>query len=79
MAPFPYLGINVSTPNSTLSQPQAAPLPPNNPSQWGPESIGTLAFGVLMLVIGLIALWQGRQRILRQQQGNSYAIRLLIS
>lgn len=40
-----------------------------NQSQWGPDSIGTIAFDVLMALLGIVALWQGRQRMLQHAIG----------
>ena len=57
---------------STPILPPTTPPPPshrpNVQSQWGPDAIATIVFGILMFLIALIALWQGRQRKIRDNQ-----------
>ena len=38
-------------------------LPSRQPAQWAPDFIGTIVFGVIMCIIGLVALWQGRHKV----------------
>ena len=66
--------------SSTLSQILSPLYPPQptlsqfdgfNQSQWGPDAIGTIFFGVVMFLIGVTALWQGRRGIMRREEGTS--------
>lgn len=71
MPPFPAFLANTSSP---ISNSPPAPQAPaiqfgNNQNQWGPDSIGTLVFGFIMFFLGIVALWQGRLRILRRDEG----------
>jgi hypothetical protein len=39
-------------------------LPPNPPSQaqWDPSTIANIIFGIVMVFVGMVAIWQGRHR-----------------
>ncbi|KAF6225103.1 hypothetical protein HO133_010299 [Letharia lupina] len=54
---------------SHLPQPTAFHFGGFNQNQWGPDSIGTILFGVVMFFIGITALRQGRVRRLRHEEG----------
>ena len=75
MAPHPTLNASSTVPPnlgpSHLPQPTAFQLGGFNQNQWGPDAIGTIFFGVVMFLIGVTALWQGRLRRLRHEEGTS--------
>ncbi|KAL2047275.1 hypothetical protein N7G274_001294 [Stereocaulon virgatum] len=64
MAPFPPPPPlrNASLPNPPHTIPQQPPFPSGAQTQWGPDSIGTIFFGILMFFMATIALFQNRQR-----------------
>lgn len=45
-------------------------------NQWGPDAIGTIFFGVVMFLIGVTALWQGRRGRMRHKEGMSDSFRV---
>ena len=69
------LAYDVAHPHGTLirrntSLSTATPFPLPLQSQWNPGDIGTLVFGCIASVLGLLALWAtfwlGRRRALRE-------------
>ena len=62
-----------------MPQPTMHPFGSFNQSQWGPDAIGTIFFGIVMFFIGVIALWQGRLRRLKHEEGTSGSVYLLFS
>ena len=76
----PYTTVNASSTSSpgvsalALPQPPAFQLAGFNQSQWGPDAIGTIFFGVVMFLIGVTALWQGRLGRLRNEEGTSGSV-----
>ena len=69
MAPLPLTLTNVSSVNLSLSNNPNTPFQTGNQTQWGPDSIGTIVFGVLMFSLGLVALWQGQRRANKHEHG----------
>ena len=69
MAPLPLPMNNVSSVDLSLSNNPTTPFQTGNQTQWGPDSIGTIVFGILMFSLGLVALWQGRQRAMQHEHG----------
>lgn len=76
----PYTTVNASSTSSPGVSALALPQPPAfqsagfNQSQWGPDAIGTIFFGVVMFLIGVTALWQGRLGRLRNEEGTSGSV-----
>ena len=74
MAPFTALLADGFPPNSSFPHaPQPKPIvsSSSNQNQWGPGSISTTVFGFLMFFMGIVALWQGRARRRRGEQGTA--------
>ena len=69
MAPLPLTLMNVSSVNLSFSKNPSTPFQTGNQTQWDPDSIGTIVFGVLMFSLGLVALWQGQQRAKQHENG----------
>ena len=70
MALLPITYSNSSSPKPSLAQLRPAPLFQNTNAQWGPDAIGTIVFGVLMLVLGVVAVWQSKRRTSLNGSGN---------
>ena len=49
----------------TSAFPTATPFPFSANPQWGPDDIGTLVFGCVASIMGILTLWLGRRRALR--------------
>ena len=71
MTPTPLLMNNASTENPSFNMMPATPFQAGNQTQWGPDSIGTIVFGVIMCILAVVALWQGRQNAKVREQGMS--------
>ena len=71
MPPTPLLMNNASSENPFFNVMPATPFQAGNQTQWGPDSIGTIVFGVIMSILGVVALWQGRQTAKSREQGIS--------
>ena len=63
--PIPIPGA-LSLTSVPASPPPFTPAQPGNQSEWGPDTISNIVFGVVMFFVGVVALWQGRQRRLRE-------------
>ena len=73
MAPFLTL-LADRFPNSSFPhapQPKLIVPSTSNQNQWGPDSISTTVFGFVMFFMSLVALWQGRARRRRREQGTA--------
>ena len=77
MAPLTHPLTNTSSPMPPYSMTPATPFQAGNQTQWGPDSIGTIFFGILMFFMASVALWQGRQRAKQRDHGTYYSMRLL--
>ena len=66
MVPYPALNASATPPLNLSpyrpSQPSVSQFGGFNQNQWSPDAIGTIIFGVIMFLIGITALWQGRPR-----------------
>ena len=74
MAPSVALLSDGFSPNSSFPhapQPTAIVSGTSNQNQWGPDSISTTVFGFVMFFMGIVALWQGRARRRRLEQGTA--------
>jgi hypothetical protein len=63
MAPFPLPLRNTSLPNTPLTLTQQTPLHLGYQTLWGLSSFDTNMFGVLILFMASIAIWQGKPRV----------------
>ena len=71
MTPTSPVMNNASSENPFFNVMPATPFQAGNQTQWGPDSIGTIVFGVIMCILGLLALWQGRQNAKSREPGIS--------
>ena len=71
MTPTPPLMKNASSENPFFNVMPATPFQAGNQTQWGPDSIGTIVFGVITCILGVVALWQARQNAKSREQGMS--------
>lgn len=69
MTPIHPLMNNASSENPFFNVMPATPFQTGNQSQWGPDSIGTVVFGVIMCILAVVALWQGRHNAKAREQG----------
>ena len=72
MTPTPLLMMNnASSEIPSFNVMPATPFQAGNQILWGPDSIGTIVFGVIMCILAVTALWQGRQNAKVREQGIS--------
>ncbi len=83
MAPFLLPAANGSSSTSAnATLPRPAPCLPVNQNQWGPDSISTIVFGLIMVFISIFAIYQTRkQRPLRPagELGHEWQVDLISS
>ncbi|KAK3177046.1 hypothetical protein OEA41_008372 [Lepraria neglecta] len=78
MAAFSAPSINASSHDVPFTVTQQTPFQSGNQTQWDPDSIGTIVFGVLMFFMATIALWQRRQRLRQREHDAEHGEQLVI-
>lgn len=48
----------------------------NSQAAWDPNTISNVVFGAIMVLIGIIAVWQGRRRVITIEGTNWYYLEL---